>query len=54
MSRGRTSASIFVALVPVSGRFFEHLGAYLDSEWPSEADTDRVFLLLKRPRRDSR
>ena len=38
-------------LVPVSPRFFEHLGAYLDTERPADADTDAVFLVLKRPRR---
>ena len=38
-------------LVPVSPRFFEHLGAYLDTERPAGADTDRIFLVLKRPNR---
>ena len=38
-------------LVPVSPRFFEHLGAYLDTERPAGADTDQVFLVLKRPNR---
>ena len=38
-------------LVPVSPRFFEHLGAYLDTERPADADTDQVFLVLKRPNR---
>lgn len=38
-------------LVPVSPRFFDHLGAYLDTERPPEADTDHVFLVLKRPHR---
>ncbi len=38
-------------LVPVSPRFFEHLGAYLDTERPAGADTDTVFLVLKRPHR---
>ena len=37
--------------VPVSSRFFEHLGAYLEQERPADADTDAVFLVLKRPRR---
>lgn len=38
-------------LVPVSPRFFEHLGAYLDTERPADTDTDQVFLVLKRPHR---
>jgi integrase/recombinase XerD len=38
-------------LVPVSGRFFDHITAYLELERPSDVDTDRVFLVLKRPRR---
>ncbi|MGH3884255.1 MAG: tyrosine-type recombinase/integrase [Pseudonocardiaceae bacterium] len=38
-------------LVPISARFFEHLAAYLDTERPADADTDQVFVVLKRPRR---
>ncbi|MGH3480833.1 MAG: tyrosine-type recombinase/integrase [Nocardioidaceae bacterium] len=42
-------------LVPISVRFFEHLAAYLDTERPADADTnadtDAVFVVLKRPRR---
>ena len=38
-------------LVPISARFFEHLAAYLEQERPADADTDVVFLVLKRPRR---
>lgn len=38
-------------LVPVSPRFFQHVGAYLDTERPADADTDQVFVVLKRPRR---
>lgn len=38
-------------LVPVSARFFETLAAYLDSERPVEATTDRVFAVLKGPNR---
>lgn len=38
-------------LVPISPRFFEHLAAYLDQERPADADTDALFLVLKRPRR---
>jgi site-specific recombinase XerD len=37
--------------IPVSGRFFASLAAYLDRERPAEADTDRVFVVLKGPRR---
>jgi site-specific recombinase XerD len=37
--------------IPVSGRFFASLAAYLDRERPAEADTDRVFVVLKDPRR---
>ncbi len=37
-------------LVPMSGRFFAAVGAYLDTERP-RARTDRVFLVLKGPRR---
>lgn len=38
-------------LVPLSGRFFDHVAAYLDAERPPDVDTDRVFLVLKRPSR---
>jgi len=38
-------------LVPVSSRFFAAVAAYLDAERPADADTDRVFLVLKGPRR---
>jgi len=38
-------------LVPVSGRFFTAVAAYLASERPDGADTDRVFVVLKGPRR---
>jgi integrase/recombinase XerD len=38
-------------LVPMSGRFFASVAAYLDSERPAEADTDRVFVVLKGPNR---
>ena len=37
--------------VPISARFFEHLATYLEQERPADADTDAVFLVLKRPRR---
>ncbi|WP_130014908.1 tyrosine-type recombinase/integrase [Serinicoccus sediminis] len=44
--------------VPIAPAFFSHLGAYLDTERPAEAGTgtdrggtDRVFVVLKRPRR---
>jgi integrase/recombinase XerD len=38
-------------LITVSGRFFASLASYLDAERPSDADTDRVFVVLKGPRR---
>jgi integrase/recombinase XerD len=37
--------------IPVSGRFFASLAAYLDAERPADAGTDRVFVVLKGPRR---
>jgi site-specific recombinase XerC len=36
--------------IPVSGRFFTSLAAYLDRERPADAGTDRVFVVLKGPR----
>jgi integrase/recombinase XerD len=38
-------------LIPVSGRFFAAVAAYLDGERPPGAGTDRVFVVLKGPRR---
>ncbi len=38
-------------IVPVAPRFFTTVGAYLERERPSGADTDRVFVVLKGPRR---
>ena len=38
-------------MVPVSDRFFAAVGAYLDVERPPGARTDRVFVVLKGPRR---
>jgi site-specific recombinase XerD len=38
-------------LVPISGRFFASVARYLDAERPPEATTDRVFVVLKGPRR---
>ena len=38
-------------LIPMSNRFFATLGRYLDDERPKEAATDRVFVVLKGPRR---
>jgi integrase/recombinase XerD len=38
-------------LVPMSSRFFATLARYLEQERPKEADTDRVFVVLKQPRR---
>ncbi|MFG2043014.1 tyrosine-type recombinase/integrase [Dactylosporangium sp. NPDC048998] len=37
--------------IPVSGRFFASAAAYLDRERPSDAVSDRVFVVLKGPRR---
>ena len=38
-------------LIPVSGRFFDAVARYLDSERPPGAGTDRLFVVLKGPRR---
>jgi hypothetical protein len=38
-------------LVPVSARFFASVARYLDAERPADATTDRVFVVLKGPRR---
>jgi integrase len=38
-------------LIPMSGQFFTAVAAYLDTERPPGAQTDRVFLVLKGPRR---
>jgi integrase len=38
-------------VVPAANRFFEELGAYLHGERPATAATDRVFVVLKGPRR---
>src|SRR6266576_510593 len=38
-------------VVPAADRFFEELGAYLHGERPAAAATDRVFVVLKGPRR---
>jgi integrase len=38
-------------VVPVANRFFDDLGRYLHDERPSTAPTDRVFVVLKGPRR---
>jgi site-specific recombinase XerD len=40
-------------LVPMSARFFASLAAYLDTERPAEATTERVFVVLKGRRRGS-
>lgn len=37
--------------IPVSGRFFASVAAYLDAERPPDAESDRVFVVLKGPRR---
>ena len=38
-------------IVPAADRFFDELGAYLHHERPGGAPTDRVFVVLKGPRR---
>jgi len=38
-------------VVPAADRFFAALGGYLHGERPAEAGTDRVFVVLKGPRR---
>jgi site-specific recombinase XerD len=38
-------------LVPVSGRFFASVASYLDSERLAAAGSDRLFVVLKGPRR---
>jgi len=38
-------------MIPISARFFASVGAYLDAERPPGADTDRLFVVLKGPRR---
>ncbi len=38
-------------VVPVSARFFQALGEYLEAERPSEVLTDACFVVLKGPRR---
>ena len=38
-------------VVPAANRFFDALGAYLHDERPAAARTDRVFVVLKGPRR---
>ncbi|MGC0273369.1 tyrosine-type recombinase/integrase [Pseudactinotalea sp. Z1739] len=38
-------------LVPIADTFFSALGAYLQVERPAESDNDRVFVVLKGPRR---
>jgi integrase/recombinase XerD len=38
-------------IVPVSSRFFEALGEYLEAERPDDVSTDRCFVVLKGKRR---
>jgi integrase len=38
-------------LVPISRRFFDHIGAYLDTERPANVMTDQLFVVLKGSRR---
>jgi integrase/recombinase XerD len=41
-------------IIPISQRFFATLAAYLELERPADAPTDRVFVVLKGPRRGQR
>jgi integrase len=38
-------------LIPLSGRFFSAVAAYLEAERPPGCASDRVFVVLKGPRR---
>ena len=38
-------------LIPISGRFFRSVAAYMERERPAEANTDRLFVVLKGSRR---
>ena len=38
-------------LIPISRRFFDHVGAYLDTERPVDSSTDYLFVVLKGPNR---
>jgi integrase/recombinase XerD len=38
-------------LIPGPGRFFAEVSAYLDAQRPAGVSTDRVFVVLKGPRR---
>lgn len=38
-------------MIPIAGRFFATLRVYLETERPDDAATDRVFVVLKGPRR---
>lgn len=38
-------------MIPMAGRFFATVAVYLDSERPADADRERVFVVLKGPRR---
>lgn len=40
-------------LIPVSQQFFGSIAAYLETERPADAHTDKVFVALKSPRRSS-
>jgi integrase/recombinase XerD len=55
----RAAERVFIAdgkggrqrLIPISRRFFDHVAAYLESERPAGIATDRLFVVLKGPRR---
>ena len=59
MTCGSGKRRVFVAegkgghqrLIPVSARFFTEVSAYLDAERPADPGTDKVFVVLKSPRR---
>jgi integrase/recombinase XerD len=38
-------------LIPISGRFFRSVASYVERERPAEASTERLFVVLKGPRR---
>jgi integrase/recombinase XerD len=38
-------------LIPISGRFFRSVASYVNGERPAEATTERLFVVLKGPRR---
>ena len=59
---GSATGALFVAegkgghqrVIPVAGRFLQALGDYLQTSAPAAPRTDRLFVVLKGPRRGSR